>query len=388
MGFDTSYILNKQLPVDVQGRLAENTERASLIGAHLKTEYYNNGVEEKAIVEGYTYNNGTVVKEAEYISLKVLGNPTTSAIKSIVTNESIDLTGINWIELDFEMTGTVGYNTSAYLAVSTSKLLSYTDYAARKTISITNGVAINRSVVKLNVAALTGVHYIRLHVTDASTVVDIPAEIKVYAISALNKTFISPGIQALNQSGSLVQLTAELDDNGKAVLRIIDAAPAGYDPARDSVRTSAMPIKRKKQMQVVLANMPIGDTDILVYSALNTLAKVTSISFSIGGVAAPASSGTHGVAIYDKSVSTTNLLYSMSTTYWDNLQLLRTYKAAGTEDSGTSYAILQQIINTGLFFGDNTSADNPLIIRYKNNSNAIRTNTAYVLINYIEESIG
>ena len=323
--------------------------------------------------------------------MKVEGNPTASAVKSFTSNESVDLTDINFIELDFEMTGTVGYNSSAYLVVGTSKLLSYTDYVARKGITLTNGTPIQRNIVKLNVSGLVGNHFIRVHLVDASLTVDVPAEMKIYGISTLNKPADHPtaGIEVLDRIGdNPVKLTAEIDDNGKATLRVVDAAPAGYDPARDSIRSSTMPIKRKKQIQVQLTNMPIGDTDIMVYSALNTLAKVTSISFSISGVAAPASSGTHGVAIYDKSVSTTNLLYSMSTTYWDNLQLLRTHKAAGTEDSGTSYAILQQIINTGLFFGDNTSADNPLIIRYKNGSNAIRTNTAYVLINYIEESIG
>lgn len=40
-------------------------------------------------------------------------------------------------------------------------------------------------------------------------------------------------IMALNENGDSVELTAEKDDNGEYVLRITDAAPYAYDPAKD-----------------------------------------------------------------------------------------------------------------------------------------------------------
>lgn len=380
----------KAIQTDKDGRLnvsLPDIERAVLINSGLKTEYYNTGVEEKKIVEGYAWNNGTASKESDYLKLTVGGNPTDSAVRTFVFDESFDLTDVNWLELDYEMTGTAGYNSVAYFSVGVSKLLSHSDSVVRKNILLINGVPIQRNTIRLNVSEISGKHFIRVHLVDTSTVVDVPAEMKIYGISASNKP--TAGIGVLNKNGSNpVKLTAELDDNGQAVLRIVDAAPAGYDPASDSIRVSNMPKKRKKQLQIPLSNMSIGNNDITVNSALNTLAKVTSISFSVGGVAAPATTGTHAIQIYDKSIASVNLLYSITAAYWDNLQVFRTRKANGTEDSGTTFEILQQIINRGLYFGDNTSADNPLVIRYKNDTNAVRTNTAFILIDYIEESIG
>lgn len=387
MGFDTSYIVNKQLPVDMRGDISESIERASLIGLNLKTEYYREGVEEKVFVEGFNSNNGSVLKATDMISLKVEGNPTTSAVKTIVSNGSVDLTDVNWLELDFEMTGTTGYNTNAYFVVGTSKTASYTDYVLRQAMSVVSGVPLARNTVKLNVSQLTGLHYIRVHLTDASTTIDVAAELKIYGVYATVKSKNSPSLQAFDTTGKLVKLTAELDDAGKAVLRVIDAAPVAYDPVKDVNRVLSLPKKRKMQMVIPLSNMQIGNTDININSAAGTLGKVISIVFSVNGVAAPATAGTHAIEIYDRSVSATNLIYSLSGAYWENLVLYRTHKQSGVELPNVTFEELHKIIAEGFYFGDNSSIENPLILRYKNNSDVVRSNTSYITINYLEETI-
>lgn len=63
----------------------------------------------------------------------------------------------------------------------------------------------------------------------------------------------SSSLSVKNLKGDIVDLTAVEDDNGNAVLRVVDAAPRAYDVGNDVIRTMQMnaPLKKHKTIQLV-----------------------------------------------------------------------------------------------------------------------------------------
>jgi hypothetical protein len=151
--------------------------RATLLGM-TPTPLYNNGTEHVDWVEGFTSGEGSQSKEEDHL---LLSCPSTTAggERTYVTDDTIDLTNIDYLEIDWHV-NTNSTNARAVLNASTTKMSSRTGFEAQLLL---NGTINTRRTDYLDVSGLTGNHYVRVHASDgASSSVVI---LKVYRVRAV-----------------------------------------------------------------------------------------------------------------------------------------------------------------------------------------------------------
>ena len=150
-------------------------------GGVVITPYYTDGVENVAWVKGRDTNDGEqIITKAE----KQAGNLYLLAQQSdgkpeiaYVTDALVDLTGINTLYIDWENTGSA-INHYSYFIASTNKTGDRATFNAR----FINNFKFVRSVSSLDVGALMGNYYIRMHVKDNDATATAKSELKIYRI--------------------------------------------------------------------------------------------------------------------------------------------------------------------------------------------------------------
>lgn len=141
-------------------------------------QYYTNGVEDATWVEGYSFSaSGSVSKNADHLYIKA-GNESGTSARTYVTDLSVDLTNIKTLYIEWENIGIASNSNNSYLIASTDKIGTTATYNARFH-------KYNRFVKRidaLDVSALTGNYFVRVHATDTNSTADATSEIKVYRV--------------------------------------------------------------------------------------------------------------------------------------------------------------------------------------------------------------
>ena len=158
----------------------EQIERALLISAGLRHEYYIDGMEHArgGWVEGITSGPEDWwerYKAEDHMYFFTQRNPDGTTDVSYVTKEKVDLTDVRFVYVEFEAE-VLNFNHGAtspnlYLIASIDSEGAYSDYEARSTIyGSWDGSSEGRIIRGLNVTGLTGEYYLRLHImTNAMT---------------------------------------------------------------------------------------------------------------------------------------------------------------------------------------------------------------------------
>lgn len=128
--------------------------------------FYNNGFENIEVtggwVGGYTLGNGSISKEADHLKLAVTGNVSGGSERAYVTEIKVDVTDISLLKIDWGCSYTGIYPSSVYsvMAVASNKTANHNNgYSGR--VLVYEPFA--RKIDSINVSALSGTYYIRVH---------------------------------------------------------------------------------------------------------------------------------------------------------------------------------------------------------------------------------
>ena len=187
---------------------------------------YKEGMEAVEFVEGYSDNTGTLSKESDHLFLSTFSDVSIyAAIRTYVIDEPIDLTNVNEITVDWELSGYGTYNLYyAKLCVSTIKMGSLGDYDKSLEINGDNP----RTEQVLDVSDLSGEYYLRLHSSVSFN--DSLSEVKVYNLK-IDKD-ISFNWEEIEDAKTIQALaaasTAQITANNKMRVFVVEPAPP-YD---------------------------------------------------------------------------------------------------------------------------------------------------------------
>jgi hypothetical protein len=159
--------------------------RAILQSGDGKTYLYNQGDEVTGLTGGWVagFNSGAIrnslTKNASNITVKAGGTGGFPPINTAVTNNAIDLTTAQTLKLQFSGFGAGAYTgRSIYLVASTNKTANQDTYNARVFDTSISGTVVDK-IMTLDVSALSGLYYIRVHARTASDEVGNDCEIVV-----------------------------------------------------------------------------------------------------------------------------------------------------------------------------------------------------------------
>lgn len=227
-------------------------ERALKLSSGIRQEYYYGGNEVAPIKTGYKSGTGSVSKSNDYFELSVHDNPSNVAETGVYVDEKIDVTKMSTLFFEYEYEGYTSNNTRIYFSVADNPNSTH-DIGDNYYVTHSGEEKI-RGIAKLKVSNLTGLKYIKIHLVDRSSQVNVPAKVRIYGIWSENLKPQMANFELPEATGSnlvvkdyhdneSVDLTAVKDNDGKAALRIIDAAPYGYDSESDSIRTVNSPME-------------------------------------------------------------------------------------------------------------------------------------------------
>lgn len=129
---------------------------------------YDNGVENTSFVLGYISGTYTFSENATYCYMSGGGyNLVNTGTATYVTDVAIDLTNYTTLTIVFDVPAITGSSQAVYLVASTDKTGNYTTYDGR-TQALLSVVETDRTAT-LNVSALNGSYYIRVHHADVSS---------------------------------------------------------------------------------------------------------------------------------------------------------------------------------------------------------------------------
>jgi hypothetical protein len=133
-----------------------------------QTNYYTNGTQNVPWTTGFTSGtDGSIFFEASNVVISAgyeYANSTTNE-RTIVTLNTINLTNINTLYVDWECYVTGGPGQLSYLIASSSQVGANSVFNARVSASGSR----SRQTTSLNVSGLSGNYYIRIHQRDGST---------------------------------------------------------------------------------------------------------------------------------------------------------------------------------------------------------------------------
>lgn len=157
-----------------------------IISAMVNTDtYYSEGDEGSNItggwVNGYVVRDGVTTKNVDHLYLRATNGGSTSLGAEIacVTNVQIDLSNIRTLRINWENIGMVASGLSSDINVSTNKAGSAIDRNAG--LTVTNGAFTRRSDF-VDVSALSGLYYVRIHAVASNIAVSKETNLKVYDI--------------------------------------------------------------------------------------------------------------------------------------------------------------------------------------------------------------
>lgn len=169
-----------------------------------------------------------------------------------------------------------------------------------------------------------------------------------------------------NILGEYVNITAVEDDEGKYVLRVVDAAP--HAPQEHFFKT-------RQQKTTVIDSM--SSEVVTITPTSGYLAKITYIGVNIPAIAT--ATGSHFLNVYvgsDFSSAVDNIIQNTATAQ-TQIRLVGGQSASHNtgRDSVSSTLLLNQLVFDSL---------NPLNIRYINESNLAQTGTRFYVVQYLE----
>ena len=128
------------------------------MGVQKLKRLYTAGTENVAWVEGYSNGDGSQSKEADHLRVD---RPGLDGERTWVTDAAVDLTAWSMLKVEWEASGAGGASDTASLVVSTNKTASAATYDARVQ-SIGTFPRLEQSI---DISALSGNHYVRIHST-------------------------------------------------------------------------------------------------------------------------------------------------------------------------------------------------------------------------------
>lgn len=281
--------LAKPFEIDDNGGLTTSDREAQRIqkkNANLLDEYYYKGVEVLPFSQGFKSGSGTIVESDEYVELTLSGNATQTAEITYESDTPIDVTDLDVFYAEIEAFPNVTYNATGRMTLGTARGISSDAGTTRRVIfDILKGTTSSKMLLKMKVSDLTGNLYLRIHIRDGSLSADVAFKIRIFSIygerinipsrnqntdDTVDSSLIA---KDYNNSANDVPLTAVLDNENKAALRVIDAAPYGYDPESESIRMSAASLYQLSGLsksQTLVANAELS-TDVIFVSNLRHL---------------------------------------------------------------------------------------------------------------------
>lgn len=269
--------LAKAINTDNEGNIS-----SQIFGSLLqKKKLYNNGAKTVEWEIGYqTAGDVSYTEDPSYLKLVASGATSKEEI-SVVTSEPVDLTNVSSIEFEWEKPQTNHLESYGYFIISKNKSFS----SANRNEYLFKNKTFDKTKEVIPVTHLEGTYYIRFHAQDASIMslqttelwihsvtlnsydkkvnipvtVDEKGELVLSTKTAIGEVPQSGGgyLNVVDKEDNSVALTAELDDDGKAVLRTFDAAPHNQDPTTDSVKS--LPQKKVRMDDVFSATLAVGE---------------------------------------------------------------------------------------------------------------------------------
>lgn len=200
------------------------------------TFLYNEGAHAADWVEGYTLSGGTLTKNIDHLYAEAVESPG-PAERAWVTDAPVDLTGIDEIVVDWEGITSADFQRNASFIVSTTKIADEDTFDAR----IQKGALFARTIDTLDVSALTGSYYVRVHARFDGSSGPGTTAVAMYAAQTIDPivSLAASSAGSSTASGSLLVtrgLAAQSDSTGAvtaslSTTRALMAAPAGASTA-------------------------------------------------------------------------------------------------------------------------------------------------------------
>lgn len=171
----------------------------------------------------------------------------------------------------------------------------------------------------------------------------------------------------------------ETDTDGKQVLRIVDAAPHGYDANTDSTRVSVVADKVIKQAQYNFSNVPAStDSIVEIKPPPRTVWKIQNLSVDVASISG--STGSHDIYLRLGANSWRHEILNGTASGTS-----RIIYARGAFDSGITAKPNNEVLQHNATKGIFVSEDCPLYIVYQNKTNALNSGASYITLSVIEE---
>lgn len=265
--------------------LQSQVDRTLKLMTGIKEEYYYEGKEIVNLAEGYKFGSGSITKRSNSIVLEVNGNPSDIAETSVAVGQ-VNLTGIDEIYVEYDIEGHSQYATKAWVTIGTNPGAIHSSPPLRKEIHHAGGTPREKKSISLDVSHLTGERYINIHLLDVSGSISINAKMNIYNIwgeklKPNTLSFEAPDMPNAEgsltvkdyQTGEDIDLTAVRDNDGKSALRIVDAAPYGFDSENDSLRTVKPQVDEIKELSTTntLTTNSVFETGVINVGNINEL---------------------------------------------------------------------------------------------------------------------
>ncbi len=265
-------------------------ERAVKLSSGLLSEFYQRGVEVSKFSESYISGTGSLSKGLEYIYMNIASNPSNYAERGVITSEKIPLNEYAYLYMEYEFNGSTHYENEVYLSISNNASGGYQE-RTKYVRNIHKGIdGLAKGILKLSVADVLNAQYIRCHLVDTSSVVSVPAELKIHAVwgerikpaSLTSDGGMSTSIKGKDyHTGNPIEITAIQDDNNKGALYVVDASPYGYHPESESIRTSGSQLYKLDSLSKTEALIGEAklDTDVIFVDNLRHLFILVDAQF-------------------------------------------------------------------------------------------------------------
>lgn len=165
-------------------------------------------------------------------------------------------------------------------------------------------------------------------------------------------------------------LSATTDDEGKGVLRIVDAAPFAYDAGSERLKVQSQRVLEMQVLDNTLNVAAAGSHTVTVTPPAGEIWRVKMLGMNTPAPSG-AASGTHKVELYSGISANVNeyMMFQAISNYADNVRLRMNTAFTATSavtptDQAVQIAVLTSIV---------ISEDIPLQIKYTNSTNATAT---------------
>ena len=219
-------------------------------GLSNRRDLYHFGAEHNSFSQSIQMGNSYFTKEKDHLSLNVRDNPSGRGEIELASDKPILEVGERYekVVVEYEFIPYTPYNNPIDFHVRDTKLKSEAT-VGRSSLPIGSKKHVGRRFAEIDISTLNNSkkYYLGVGLIDNATAVSVDANLKIFSIYLITKTpQMLVSVDKDEKTPSI--LTSVKDDDGRDVLRTVDAAPFAYDELNDLINVKIASNKVKEIM--------------------------------------------------------------------------------------------------------------------------------------------